>query len=204
VDELPAHAASSVLALTGDAVPDPVNAPELLDVQVEQLARATLLVTPNRLRRRELRQATETETAKPPRSRRSGNLEPASDLGPAEPCGTQLLQLPDLSLTQPPGNPVRAGGPILESCCAFLAIAPQPAVSRSRAEALGLSRPLNRPPVHQNPFYEQGSTCGAASGILMKVHSALPSIFGLEHPKHGGSGLDGPLLSLNNVVSLYN
>src|SRR5258708_3075640 len=68
VDELPADAAAVALAgaVAGDAVTDPVEAAELLDIEMDHLAGVLALVTDHRRRRLQIPYTAEAETLEHP------------------------------------------------------------------------------------------------------------------------------------------
>ena len=82
--------------------------------------------------------------------------------------------------------------PILESVQAFLAVASKPLVGGALAEPQGLSDILGLLS-RQDPVHEQGSTLGAASGILVQVHpSLLPALVFYTQSMAEVAGMDHP------------
>jgi len=108
MDELPAGPTTALAIVASDAMSDPLDAPEFLDVEVHQLTRATPLVASQRLRRRQLRQSPQTQASKPPRHRRARQLQSVRDLGAAEPISAKHHHLLLLFLTQPARDAMRS------------------------------------------------------------------------------------------------
>lgn len=79
MQELPAHTPSSSPAIPVDPVPDALDTPELLRVQVQQLTRSLLLVAHHDGLRLDVAEPAETQAPEPKTHRRDGQLELLSD-----------------------------------------------------------------------------------------------------------------------------
>src|SRR5690606_7115222 len=117
VDELPAAAAAAIVAgvMAGDAVADLVEAAELLDVEVDQLARLLALVAADRLGRLQVAQSAEAGPAQHAADRRGRPPGRGGDL-PADPA--LPAQLDDLLAGRLSGRlaqPMRPRGPVIEA-----------------------------------------------------------------------------------------
>src|SRR4051794_31482354 len=176
MDELPAGAAGPALpAVGGDTVALTLEAAELLDVDVDELARLRALVAANRLGRLERR---ETVEAKP--------LEDTADGGGRDPglnrdllagpaSAAQGFDLRDDGGRRRPMQPVRPRGAIPEPLKALGREARQPFTHGPRADACGSCGGLRRLPA-QHLLHNALSTKRRQPGILMDVHPVLRGI----------------------------
>jgi len=204
VDKLPAAASSPLPVVAGDTMSDGADAAQLLDVQVQELTGKLLFVAPHRLGRLKGAKTTKATALKDASHRRARQAQAGCNLTSRQ---TSAAQSDDLShhLCRGLGrHPVRSRRALHEPRRALGPVPGQPPVSRSLAEALGLSRLLHRPPLLAHPPYKQGSTCDAASGILVDVHPGLLSGTDRLGPNQLlRKSSDGQLLSLNNVLRLH-
>lgn len=79
-DVLPADVASALSAIAGDPVSNPVEAAELLDVDVQQLARLLALVALHRLGGTQIAQPGQTRSPQDAADRRLGHAQARGDL----------------------------------------------------------------------------------------------------------------------------
>src|SRR5690606_22004364 len=120
VDELPADRSRAAgLAVAGDAVTDLVETAELLEVDVDQLARMLALIAADRFGRLERRNAIEAKAPENPADGRRRHPELGGDLlaGPALPA--QRLDPFDHRHCGGPMQAMRPRGAILQSLNAF-------------------------------------------------------------------------------------
>ena len=152
---------------------DALEAAELLDVDVDQLARAIPLVAADRLGGLERLNAVEAE---PPENAADGGWRDpdlGGDLfaGPAlAPQGFNPL---DSGHRRRPVQPMWPRAAILQTGQASGVVAIDPFTHRARANACGLTDGLRRLPT-PNHFDQPLSTKRRQAGILVDVHSALP------------------------------
>src|SRR5690606_30822728 len=174
VDELPADRSRAAgLAVAGDAVTDLVETAELLDVDVDQLARMLALIAADRFGRLERRNAIEAKAPENPADGRRRHPELGGDLlaGPALPA--QRLDPFDHRHCGGPMQAMRPRGAILQSLNAFSLKPGNPFACRPRADPCGSCGGLRRLPAQHRPG-KTLSTPRRQTGILVDVHPVLP------------------------------
>src|SRR5262245_59735641 len=100
--ELPAGPLHSYAAVTMDPMANSDDAPELLDVDMEQIAWPATFVAARRLLRLEELQAVKSRPLQHPGDRRTGHLEAAGDLRTGLATTPQAHDQLDASLVQSP------------------------------------------------------------------------------------------------------
>jgi hypothetical protein len=121
VAELPAGAAAAALApLTGDAVAHLVEAAELLDVEVDQLAGVVALVAPDRLGRCQRSEPAQPEALQDPADGRRRDTDLFGDLAPGPALATQRGDLLEGGVGRRLAQPMRPRGAIDQACRALV------------------------------------------------------------------------------------
>ena len=172
VHVLPPGAPGAGAPIAGDAMADSADAAELLDVDMEQLARPRPLVPLHgrgRLQGRETPQAPALHPA-PHRAGRhadgGGNARNAPALPPQRRNSGQLRRRGD------PGQPVGPARAIAQPAALRRAVPRQPFLHRSHRHPGPLGHPRRALPA-QHALHHFGSPVRRQSGILMDVHPAL-------------------------------
>ena len=202
VDKLPAGALLAAASIPRDAMADLIDAPELLHIEVEEFTGMVVDIAPHRLGCSERPQAAEPSPLEPSRDRRSRHPYLCRDLLAGHAGPPQLDHPLDQLRRRAPRHPLRPRRPVHKARRSFMPKARKPPVRGALAQALGLSRLLHRPPQCHHTFHQDRSTRRTASGILVQIHPVPPAC-GFRHPQHAGSGSDGPLLLLNNLVRFH-
>src|SRR5262245_9917780 len=175
---------------SGNAMSYGADAAELLDVDVDELARVLALVAPDRfgwLQGTQLVQAQPTQNPADGRWRYAGL---GGDLLACPALTAQLFDVVDNRLRSWPTQPARPGRAILQSRRSFAAITIDPLADRPRADACGFGDGLRRLPARDLP-YNPLSTERSEPGILVHVHPVLPRIAEtsqLQLPRSGAGG----------------
>ena len=174
VEVLPAGAALPALAaaVAGDAVADAVDAAELLDVDVDQLARALALVAENGGLGIERPEAAEAEAAQLQADGGPRQAQRARDGRAGAALAAQRFD-PSGGFRRQAGRAVMGPGRTVPQPVGTLggeAVAPFP--HRGRANPGRRGDPVDAPAGSQ-PIDHQHSTARRASGILMGVHPGL-------------------------------
>lgn len=180
VHALPAAAPALTLARAGDPVPGARDAPQLLDVDVHQLARARGLEAVGGLGRIEPSQAPQAGAGANAAHRALGDSQAGGDLvgGHARPA-----QADHRALALGGGgarDPVRAAGAILEPAGALGAVAGQP---------------LAGGPLVLDAAAQQEPGRGRQLGVSVKLHPGLPGERMGQHPR------SSRLARMNNVLA---
>jgi hypothetical protein len=174
VDELPARAAGFPLpSVAGDAVTDGLEAAELVDVEVDQLARLLPLVAAHRLGRLEGAEPAEAQALQDAAhgGRRDAELESDRLAGPALPP-----QVPDPRsdpLWSRPVQAMRSRRAVDKPGRSLRAPARHPLPHRLGADPEGRGHGLRGLPLLHYTTHQFGSTTRRQAGILMDVHSVL-------------------------------
>src|SRR5882672_4543918 len=190
MDELPAgapglslsDAASRALAsaIAGDAVANPVEAAELLDVDVDQFARMFPLVAAHRLGRLQRLDAIEAEPLQ--NAADGGRRDPDRDgdllAGPA--LAPPRFDRLDNGRRRRPVQAMRPRGTILEALQAFRPEPRNPLAHRPRADACGSCSGLRRQPA-RDLVHDALSTKRCQAGILVDVHPVPPRTLTLRN-----------------------
>jgi hypothetical protein len=177
VHELPARSARLAAALApiaGDPMPDTGHAPELLDVDVHELARPGALVAmlgPIGVRARQPATAVAVEHRRDGRVRDPQRL---GDLGRSEAQLTQRKDRLHARWRRPMRHTPRCRGAIRQALLALLAIALDPLARRSLTDARRLGR-VSDQPTGQDTIHQQFPAVGARPGVAMQCHSSGPS-----------------------------
>ena len=145
VDALPADAVLLAAPGAGDAVAGFVKAGELLDIEVDQIARSGALVAARRLLGRERGEAVQAEAHELGGDRRAGQMEAACDLLGGHPT---LAQADDQGLPARGGPRRQVARPrraIEQPGCTLAAVSGEPFADRAHAHARRLGRLAGAP-----------------------------------------------------------
>src|SRR5690606_18190384 len=202
VDELPAAAAAAIVAgvMAGDAVADLVEAAELLDVEVDQLARLLALVAADRLGRLQVAQSAEAGPAQHAADRRGRDAGRGGDL-PADPA--LPAQLDDLLAGRLSGRlaqPMRPRGPVIEAGRTLGLVALDPFPDRLSSDTEGSCHGAARLPLLQHAPDKLGPTQRRQAGILMHVHSAPRRSLKCRQLQLPRSGPDGQPIERSHLA----
>jgi hypothetical protein len=197
VDELPADAADLMTPVAGDAMADPPDAPELLDVEVDELAGLRVLVAHHRGGRLERPQPGEPLLPQIAGDGRGTHGQGVGDLGARPPLPSQPIdQLPQLSRDLA-GAALRATGAVGQP--GRLAGSGDPLAPRPFADPEGGSDPPAGLVLLHDAADNLGSTLGRGPGILVNVH---PSLRG--GGELGSTTTSYPLVArMNNLLTLH-
>ena len=174
----------------GDAMSHGADAAELLDVDVDELARVFALIAPDRFSRlqgAQLIQADPTQNTADSGWRDAGL---GSDLLARPALAAQTFDLFDYRLRCRPAQPMRSRRTVLQPCQSFAAITLNPLANCPRADACGFADGLRRLPALHLP-HDPLSTKRRQPGILVHVHPVLPRIAEasqLQLPRPGPDG----------------
>ena len=137
MDELPADATAVALAgaVTGDAVADPVEAAELLDVDVDELAGMLALIAAHRLGRLQCADAVEPQAPEDAADGGRRDAEFSRDLLAAEALSAQPLHFGDDRLRGRAAQPVRPRRTVLQALRPFVAEPLNPFAHRAHRHA---------------------------------------------------------------------
>jgi hypothetical protein len=177
VHELPADAPHALTAIPRDAVADATNAPQLLDVDVDQLPRALPLVAPAYRRGFQARQARKAELAQRAGHRCAAQPDGLGDERPGPPTVAQPLNLHHQPCRDRARRALGPAGAILERQGA-LGRPRHPLVYGPVTHADG-ARDGGGPLPGRDALGNQSSTVGRGPGILVHVHPGhLPRVVG--------------------------
>src|SRR5205814_3646566 len=180
MDELPAEpfatAAPVALAaaIASDAVADAVDPAELLDIDVDQLARVLALIAAHRIGRLQRAQPAQPEAAQDARDARLRDAGLARDLRPGPALASQCLDAFDGLCWRRSAYAVRSRGAVLQTGDAFAPEPLNPLAYRAWADAYGCTEGLRRLSTLDNPAHHDLSTGRRQPGILVYVHSVPP------------------------------
>ena len=174
MDELPTHASAVALAgpVAGYAMSDPVEQAELLDVDMDHLARLLALVTAHRCSRLKSGNLTEPQALEDAAESGRRDTEFGRDLLTREALAAQQFDPIDDGLRRRSIEPVRPRGAILWPGQAFGPISINQFTCGSLADACGSCGGLRRLPAPDLP-HNPLSTRRREPGILMDVHPVL-------------------------------
>src|SRR5216683_2027885 len=176
MDELPADASAVAVAgsVAGDAVADPVEAAELLDVDMDHLTRRFALVANDRRSRLQIPHTAEAETPQNSADRCRGNAGFLGDLlaGPA--LAAQAFNPLSSRLRGWPVQAIRPRGAIDQASCAFGHEAGDPLPDRFGRHPHGDGHSHRGLAFNQHPTHQLGSTVPRQARILMDVHPVPP------------------------------
>jgi hypothetical protein len=151
-----------------------VDPAELLDVDVDHLARMLALVAAHRLGRLQGTDPIETEPLEDATDRRWRHSQLGSDLLAGEALSAERFDLFNNSLRRRLAQTVWPGASIPQPRQAFAAIPINPLANGPRADACGCRNGLRRLPARDLP-YNSLSTERCQPGILVHVHPVLSS-----------------------------
>jgi len=154
--------------LAGDPVARPIEAAQLLDVDVDELARVAPAVAVGRLRRLESPQAVQADAPEHDAHRGGRHSELSGDArsGPAQ--AAELLD-ERLPLGRGLGRaPLGGGGPVGHGLTGVPA--PQPAIGRSLGDAGCFGRLGDRPAFLSDAAAHVGSLAGQEAGATVQLH----------------------------------
>jgi len=177
VDEFPASPLGSDAAIAMDAMSDANDAPELLDVQMEEVAGPAPFIAPWRLLGLEKLQPVQTSPLQNSSDGRAGHLQTTRDLRTGLSAAPQANDQLDALCVQASWAAARSRRSVLQGCSSTLAVAGQPLVDRAGTDSESLGRGGDTPLLHQDALNEQGSTTRRCSGETVEVHPGL--LFGL-------------------------
>jgi len=157
-----------------------VDASELLDVDVDQLARTLALIANSGP------QAQPTELAHPdpgqdPRDGRHSHVQALGDLSASHPQTPQRRDHVDTLIRRARGTPLRCRGAIQQPMLTFQAKASDPLAGRALADPGGLRRPRQRPTLPQRPINQQLAPLDgldAEASVSVKLHPVSSLVLG--------------------------
>jgi hypothetical protein len=201
VDELPADASGVLSTIAGDAMADTADAAQLLDVDVDQLARAIPLIPDDRLfelQALETRQAVASQDAS---DRGRAQAQPNCDLGARVSSLSQTQYLLNPIRVGLSGHPKGSGAAIDQGRLAGLFESPLPLEGRPPGYTGRRGGPSHRHP-SQDSSDQQHSTPRGNSGILVKLHlGSFVETVALNTSSLTDLGPDGQQTSpVNNVL----
>jgi hypothetical protein len=176
VHGLPAGAPPSVAPIAGHAVTNRFDAPELLGVDVDQLARPLALVAHDRWPRLERRQPAEPEPAQDAADRRDRNGELARDRRAAQALASPAFDLGHAHVCHLVPRVLGRRAPVGQRCRPAAAVAREPTVSLALRQSRGAGGRDDRPALLDHPPHQQESTLRRQTRILVHVHPGDPPI----------------------------
>lgn len=173
VDVFPADAPVPVRAVAGHTVARGTDSPQLLDVQMQQLAGPGVLVAVLRQRRFQFGQAMQPGTAQQPGDGAGRHGQSLGDLaiGPAR--ATLLQHLRHDGRRRGMGAGLRPGAAVNQTRRAFLPVSLEPLVGRAHAHAGRVGGLFDAQALHEDALHKQGSTARRQTGMFMQVHPGL-------------------------------
>jgi len=173
VDELPTDTSSALDSVSGDAMADPTDPAELLDVEVKELTGMLTLVASDGLLWVQSLEPGESVAGQYPCDRGRTDWHTPRDLDAGQPSSSpseDLLFPPVVGLAR---HPVGPRAPIQEACLSLRSVSRQPFEGgptrdprRFRRDRYGRTR--------TNAAHQKHSTGWTASGILVDVHLGPP------------------------------
>jgi hypothetical protein len=172
MDKLPADATAVALAgaVAGDAVADPVEAAELLDVDMDHLARRFALVANDRRGRLQILDPAQAQTLQNPADGCRGDAGFLGDLFARPTLATQRFNPLNTRLGGRPVEAMRPRGAIDQARRAFGHEAGDPLADRFGRHAHGGGHRHGHLAFSQHPPHQLGSTVPRQAGILRHVH----------------------------------
>jgi hypothetical protein len=180
VDKLPADAIVLAAPGPGDAMAGLVEAGELLDVEMDQIAGSGALVTAHRLLGRKRGQAVQAEAHELGGDGRAGQVKAACDFLAGHPALAQAHDQGLPALGDPRRHMARPRRAIEQPERPFGAVSGEPFANRAHAHTGGLGRLGRAPAQLAHPLHHEGSTVGRGARILVTVHpggSPVPAGF---------------------------
>jgi hypothetical protein len=169
VDELPPYATDPGGAVAMDAMADATDAAQLLDVDVDQLARAISLISHDRFLRLEALEPRQPGAGQDACDGGRTQAHSGCDLRACLASAAQPQNLLDSLWMSLSRHPHRPGTAIDEGRLAGLSISPLPLKRRPPRYTGRLGGPRHGHP-SENPLNQKQSTGWATSGILVKLH----------------------------------
>jgi hypothetical protein len=200
MDELPPGTSSALPAVAGDAVADDLDAPQLLDVNVDELSGVVSLVAENGFFGVEVLESRQTFLGQDASHRGRTRTDPRGDLRSGLPAPTQPEDLFDNGRVGPTRRTMRPRAAI-DQC--RLAGLPMPAFPFRSGSAGNTGRLGGAGHGHAclDALDHQHSTGRASSGILVKLHlGSFDESVALDTSSLTDLGPDGQLPYENNVL----
>jgi hypothetical protein len=169
MDELPADASNASGAVSVDTMADTADTAQLLDVDVDQLARAFSLVSDDWLFGLEALEPRQARAGQDASHRGRTQAHSSRDLGSRVASTAQTQNLLDPGGMHLPGHPARPRAAIDQRRLAGLSISSLPLKGRPPRYTGRLGGP-GHGRSSQDSKHEQDSTGWATSGILVKLH----------------------------------
>jgi hypothetical protein len=175
------RASRPLLAVAGDAMAGHGDAPKLLDVDMDQLARPLALIALRRLKP-EAPELAHPQPLADRADRRQRNAQQLAELRRREAQPPQRRdQLLGLN-TGPIGNKLGRRRAIQQSCLALGPPTGKPLASGSLGHPRRLCGPLDRPTIPLNSIDQQPATDRAEPRVSVNSHPASPWCWGFEPP----------------------
>ena len=163
------------LASPGDAMTNAGDDPELLDVDMDQLARPRALVAVRRLGRLEPGELAQPDPGQDRRHRRERHRQRHRDLRAGHPQPTQRRDHLNAILARAMRHRQRHRGAVQQPRLALDAIAPHPLAAGALADAGSRGRPRQRPPLLDHPTHHRQPTLRAERRVSVNPHP-VPSL----------------------------
>jgi hypothetical protein len=202
MDELPADASSILTTIAGDAMTDAADAPELLDVHVDELAGMLPLVSANGFFGLQALESREAVTGQDTSDRGRTEAHAGSDLRACVPASAKADHLLDSIQMDLPRHPIRPRAAINQGRLAGLLISPLPLEGRPSRDSRRRGGPGHGHPSEYS-IDKHESTGRATSGILVKLHlGSFVEVVALDTSSLTDLGPDGQLQTrtVNNVL----
>jgi hypothetical protein len=155
-------------------VADRFDPPELLGVDVQELARPFALIAHDRRLRLERAQFAEPQATQNAADRRGGHRQLARERRAAQAVAPPVLDLSHALGRHLVSTAPRRRTPIVQRRRRTGAVARQPTVRLPCRQPSGAGGRAHRPAVLRDPLHQQGSTLRHQTRILVQVHPALP------------------------------
>jgi hypothetical protein len=201
MDELPTDASDSGGSVAVDAMSDTADTPQLLDIDVDQLAGTISLISDHGRLGLEALEPREAAASQDTGDRGGTQAHSGCDLWARLASAAQSQHLLDTVGMSLPRHSVRPGAAIEQGRLASLSLSPLPLESRPARYTGRLGGPARGHP-SQDPLHEQGSTGWATSGIVVKLHlGSFDELLALHTYSLTDLGPDGQqTLPMNNVL----
>lgn len=200
MDELPTSTSSALFAVASNAMADDLDAAQLLDIDVDELARQIPLIAANGLPGVEILESGQTRSNQDASYGGRARADSRGDLRSGLPAATQLEDLLDDEQMGLTGRTMRPRAAINQPRLAGLPIPAFPfrsgsAVNTGRLGGAGYGDAC------LNALDHQHSTGRASSGILVKLHlGSFGGLLALDTSSLTDLGPDGQLPYGNNVL----
>ena len=170
MDVFPAGAPDQIAAVASDAVAGPLDARELFDVQVDELARALAFVAMDRRRRIEQGETVEMVAPQEPRDGGPGERRLARNLEPGQPVVAQRQDDGHLRGRGLPGTAVWPRGAIAQAADSFAAVTRDPLAHGALGETCLEGGRLRGELLLKDSLDHSRSTARGQAGMLMELH----------------------------------